>query len=174
MSAIFHNMKKTVLLGFLVYFFLVGMVPSVAMARYERSNWNAVRDGIYYKWVPSNWWSAYYLKEFDKVAPAPGADWMKEKTSNISSWLDAAREKGWVVKSRANEAKIGAIGIRQNPDTQTARLSFVREVYDWGIKYSYIGTDGEPKDGTISFSRLLSAQDGYMFKGYIWPEKMIR
>jgi hypothetical protein len=145
--------------------------PSICQAKYELSNWNAVSGGQYYKWLPVTWWSAYYLQEFDKVAPAPGADWMNTKTPAISPWFDAAREKGWVVKTRASEAKVGAIVICHNPDKGLSRLYIVKEVFDWGFKAGFIGKDGEPKEGNIAHSYLLSTQDGYTFRGYIWPER---
>lgn len=101
-----------------------------------------------------------------------GADWMTEKTSAISPWFDAAREKGWVVKTRASEAKVGAIAICFNPEKGFARLYIVREVHDWGFKGAYIDKNGEPKEGDVSHSFLLSTEKGYSFRGYIWPEKM--
>ena len=108
--------------------FSVGILsPSSCEAKYELSNWNAVYNGSYYKWLPASWWSAYFLQEFDKIVPAPGADWMTDKTSAISPWIDAAREKGWVVKTRASEAKIGAIAIRRNNEKGFSTLYLIRK-----------------------------------------------
>ena len=164
--------SRKALLVFLAVFVLVStqMLPT-CLAKYELSNQNAVWNGLYYKWMPADWWAAYFLKEFDKVAPPPGANWMNEKTTALAPWFDAAREKGWVVKTRADAAKVGAIAIRRNPNTGQATLNIVREVYDWGFKGSYMGKDGEPHEGTVSFSYLLSTAKGYHFVGYIWPER---
>lgn len=162
---------KALFTGLFLCILVLAITPSICQAKYEQSNWNAVRNSMYYKWLPVDWWSSYYLKEFDKVAPSPGADWMTTKTPAISPWLDAAREKGWIVKTRVSEAKVGAIAICSNIDKGTSRLYIVKQVFDWGFKAGYIGKDGEPKEGNIAHSYLLSNQDGYTFRGYIWPER---
>ncbi|NMC32394.1 MAG: hypothetical protein GYA36_08055 [Veillonellaceae bacterium] len=167
------SISRKAFLIFLAVFILVStqMLPT-CLAKYELSNYNAVRNGLYYKWMPADWWASYFLKEFDKVAPPPGADWMKDKTTSLSPWFDAAREKGWVVKTRADAAKVGAIAIRRNPETGTSILNIVREVYDWGFKGDYMGKDGEPHVGEVPYSYLLSTAKGYHFVGYIWPERV--
>lgn len=146
--------------------------PITCLAKYENSNISAVWNGLFYKWVPTDWFAAYYLKEFDKVAPPPGANWMNDKTIVTAPWFDAAREKGWVVKTRAGDVKVGSIAIRRNPDKSTVMLDIVRKVYVDGFKSSYIGKDGEPQDRTVSFSFLLNTTKGYHFAGYIWPERV--
>ncbi|MHC1761422.1 MAG: tetratricopeptide repeat protein [Negativicutes bacterium] len=145
-----------------------------AKIKYERSNWNAVRNATYYKWLPNNWWAAYSLKEFDKIAPAPGADWLTSATSNVVTWMDSARGKGWIVKTRATEAKVGAIGIRVNMENSTAGLLIVREVHDWGIVASYIDMSNEPTSDFFLYTSLLGTDKGFTFRGYIWPEKIMK
>ena len=145
-----------------------------AKIKYERSNWNAVRNATYYKWLPNNWWAAYSLKEFDKIAPAPGADWIASEESNIVTWMDLAREKGWIVKTRATEAKVGAIGIRYNMENNTAFLLIVREVHDWGIVASFVNMSNEPTSDIFPYTTLLGTDKGFTFRGYIWPEKIVK
>ena len=129
---------------------------------------------VVYKGLPIDWWSVYFIKEFDKVAPAPGADWVSgnskwnSDSGEVIKWLDHASSKGWVVKNLATDAWPGAIGIKANDGERRCSLYLVREVFSWGI-VATVMVDGEPVERRYTFDQLRNYENGYVFKGYIWP-----
>jgi hypothetical protein len=142
--------------------------------KYITSNWGQASQ-LLYKGIPTDWWAAYFLKEFDKVAPAPGSNWTSgfskrdTKGGDITSWLVDAREKGWVVRALPNEALPGAIGIKMK-DT-TAMLCIVREVYQWGVVVSEL-KDGVPNTYRMTYAQMNDSVNGFTFRGYILPVRI--
>lgn len=129
-----------------------------------------------YKNVAENWWPAFVLKEFDKVAAAPGVDWTQEmKTPGVvDEWIDKAAAKGWVVKRGPKDAAVGAILIVSDFQNHMARLAIIKEVYAWGA----VAESVEPERGDTGhvFEQEYKWLDLYRnpkqsFIGYIWPVK---
>jgi hypothetical protein len=130
-----------------------------------------------YKGWPVNWWATYFIKEFDKYAPAPGADWLTGSGRDDFGpqqldWIGSAAEKGWVISVFPSRAKVGAIGIsiREDVGSYLVWLGLVREVRDQSVVVSMF-YDGQMVEKEITYEELRSSPDDYIFRGYIFPEK---
>ncbi len=175
-------MRKT--LFFLLLCGAFFFMPSAYAATAEKAdcyigswNYNKISPQSYKGW-PLNWWATYFIKEFDKYAPAPGADWLTGSNrddfgpSQIA-WVASAAEKGWVISTFPSRAKVGAIGISIREDTGPSFLVWlciVREVRAESIVVSMFD-DGQVVEKEITFEELRSSPDDYIFRGYIYPEK---
>lgn len=170
-----HKFRALLLI---IFFSTVILAPVSCSAKYLVSNYRQSSEQTYKGW-PIDWWATYFIQEFDKLAPAPGMDWLTGNSKhncgplNISEWVPRAIDKGWVVKSLPYSARVGALAITVNDSTKFARVWIVREVYDWGFKGTYIASkDGEPHETKVAYSWIVSTDEGYSFKGYIYPERM--
>ncbi len=119
-----------------------------------------------YKGFKEFWGPVYMLKEFDKIAPAPGVNWQ----GNVKKWIKNAQATGWVTKTDPSEAKIGALVIRFNPTSNLIKAGIIRD-----IKNNMITVD-ERKNDLYPFTEVLLIndlkeidKDGYQFLGYILP-----
>jgi len=142
---------------------------------YITSNWGQASQ-LLYKGIPTDWWAAYFLKEFDKVAPAPQSNWTSGSSKRtatgqiITSWFGNAQENGWVVKALPNEALPGAIGIKMKGTM--ASLFIVREVYQWGVLVSGFNKDVVPSTYQMTYAQMSDSTNGFTFRGYIWPVRL--
>ncbi|MBP2636967.1 MAG: hypothetical protein H6Q72_2874 [Firmicutes bacterium] len=129
-------------------------------------------EGPKYKGLSTDWWASWYLQEFDKYAPAPGSDWTEHVAypAKVREWLDKAMKKGWVINTIATQPKVGAIAIQVNHADNYANLYIVREILEDGVRIAVLTKKGV-KERNISFNELSGVKNGYIFKGYIYPEK---
>lgn len=169
-------MRKLSTMVIMLLILLLYQMPAFARYYTAAEDYGKTSEMLY-KGFPQDWHLAYFLKEFDKIAPAPGVNWTYGTSKRNSGpqtieWVVAAKEKGWIVQSSVRSLKVGAMAISRNDDKKTVRIYIVREVHDWGFLGSCISSKtGEPIDVNVYFSQLLSNEEGYTFKGYIWPER---
>jgi hypothetical protein len=122
-------------------------------------------------------------QEFDKVAPnPPGVNWR----GNAADWYDNANKAGWITKTGAKEAKVGAIVVWTGGGGKNyGHVAIVREVTINGIKIeemnygTIINKDlaktvnfGKFTTAVLNFDNLNRNQGKLIFKGYIWPERI--
>lgn len=121
-----------------------------------------------YKGFTEYWGPAMMLKEFDKVAPAPGADW----SGNVEKWVSNAKERGWVTQEETAKAMEGALLIRCNPEKKLVKVSFVRSIDKSEITLESRDANLYQRSKTVKISEIKQTdEDGYRFIGYIWPLK---
>ncbi len=134
----------------------------------------------YYKGFPEGYCTYGAAQEFDKVAPNPGVNW----NGNAGNWFDNAGKAGWITKTGAKEAKVGAIVVWTGGIY--GHVAIVRQVTTSGIiieemNYGpYRNKAEEASAITVNFSKFspatlnfdnLNRNNGKLiFKGYIWPE----
>jgi CHAP domain. len=152
------------------FFFLSGFV--------QAEDWHKLPDGIC---------AIYAAQEFEKIAPAPGVNWLNENYD----WASQAQQAGWVVRCNVREAVPGAIVEWQGVKRDGGHVAIVREVladriiveeynvgtvvsarqYSFGDKrYESPVTDGWGKATlrAIKYEEMLKMDDR-KFMGYIWP-----
>lgn len=175
-------MRKTILF-FLLLCASVFFVPSAYAATEEKGDryvgtwdYNKISTQSYKGW-PLNWWATYFIREFDKHAPAPGADWLTGSNRDDfgpqqKAWIGSAAEKGWIISVFPSRAKVGAIGvsIREDDSSYLVWLGIVREVKEQSVVVSMF-SDGRMIEKEITFEELRRSPDDYIFRGYIYPEK---
>lgn len=117
-----------------------------------------------YKGFREYWQFTYLLKEFDKIAPAPGVNWH----GNVNNWMKNAEINGWITTD--NEPRIGALLIKSNPITKFVKVGIIREITTNTI------TIDSRKENLVPFTEQLLIVDlkkpdkeGYIFSGYILP-----
>ena len=158
--------------GIIMIFFL--FLSSISLAvQYQTTG--ELPDGPQYKGIPETWWSCYFIKEFDKYAPSPGADWTEKQRvpASVANWYDSAQKSGWATSMNWDEPKVGAIAIRFNHSNQKANLYIVKEI----IGETFIGTTfkyGDEYTSRFLLRELEDTKEGYVFLGYIYPEKLAK
>lgn len=142
------------------------------------ADWHQLPDGICAK---------YAAQEFEKIAPQPGVNWLNTNYD----WILQANHAGWVTKSMARDAMVGAIAEWQGLNRDGGHVAIVRVVLSDRIIveennvgkiidnhiYSFGGTNyrAEVTDGwgktTIRAIKYedLRKMDSRTFMGYIWP-----
>lgn len=103
--------------------------------------------------------SGYAAQEFGKVAPAPGLDW----SGAPEEWLVNARAKGWIIKTAADDAKVGALIIGRQSGLW---VGIVRAVDAGKVSYEILDNHGKLVVLSKDFASLKA-----LLIGYIWPEK---
>jgi peptidoglycan DL-endopeptidase CwlO len=103
------------------------------------------------------------LKEWDKIAPAPGANW----TGHPGTWVFAADSKGWKTSKEPTAAKVGALIVRSDEINKKVSIGIVREVNDRGIIIEYRYGSIQPSLTAWEFEQLPDKH----FIGYIYPER---
>ncbi len=122
-------------------------------------------EGKYKNFYSDGWFGTYALKEFDKIAPAPGVNWFVD---DAQDWLPRAQRDGWVVKNKPAEAVNGAIIIGYNEGL--AWVGVAREVTDQGLIFETVmGGDGKPARYWMRFSEIGTL---IHFKGSILPKRI--
>lgn len=144
----------------------------------QAEDWHDLPDGIC---------ARYAAQEFEKIAPAPGVNWLNENYD----WVSQAQQAGWVVRCNVREAIPGAIAEWQGVNRDGGHVAIVREVladriivqeynvgtvvgtkkYSFGDKhYNSPMTDGWGKETSraIKYEEMLKMDDR-KFMGYIWP-----
>ena len=144
---------------------------TVFAAQYQTTG--ELPSGPQYKGIPEAWWSCYFIKEFDKYAAAPGADWTERqsKPANVADWYNSAKRAGWATSMNYDEPKVGAIAIRFNHSTNKANVFFITEIKG----ETFIGTtikNGDEYTSRFSLRDLEDTTKGFVFIGYIYPEKI--
>jgi len=122
----------------------------------------------YYKGYREYHPAVFMLKEFDKVAPAPGANW---KGSTLA-WIDNANKAGWVTKLSPSEAMSGALMVWADNMKNLVKVGIVREVRPDGVVFDSRYSNLLPYTMTLSFEEIKQAKDGLAFSGYIWPVRI--
>ena len=69
---------------------LLGIVGVFAISTLEAAP-PLPADGQYKNFYSDGWFGTYALREFDKVAPDPGANWFVE---DAQDWLERAHREG--------------------------------------------------------------------------------
>jgi hypothetical protein len=112
-----------------------------------------------YKGFSDAWWGTWMLREFDKYAPAPGVNWH----GSMVNWLVSAKQAGWQVSSKPNDAQVGALIFGGDPIMDRAWGGIVRKVANGTISFENI-----TGIHTISIAKLPQ----YNFTGYILPKRL--
>jgi hypothetical protein len=120
--------------------------------------------GPQYKGFPLLQPTGYFAKQFDKMAPSPGIDWEGQP----ATWIAAAYEKGWVVKTSPQDAQPGAL-VMGFTATQNIWLGIVREVNPGEIKFDTLDAHGQLLHNTSTAEKMKS---DYNLLGYIWPQRV--
>lgn len=174
-------MKRTIQFAVLLCCLLFGSQLSEASEYIFNGN---PQGGPTYKGVAENYFASWYLKEFDKYAEAPGADWTigVGKPHMVSNWLGWAVEKGWDCSTMASRPKIGAIIIRVQylrNDSFLSRLGIVTRIHEDSIEYIRLENisgksvgEGVVKTFRVTFDELRNPTKDISFKAYIYPEKV--
>ncbi|WP_165866128.1 CHAP domain-containing protein [Lucifera butyrica] len=141
-------------------------------------SWHDLPDGICAK---------YAAQEFEKIAPAPGVNWLNYNYD----WVVQAQQAGWVVKTTVRNVMVGAIAEWQGLDRNGGHVAIVRKVLSDRIiveennvgnttgsrDYTFGGrhcktevTDGWGKTTirAIKYDDMLK-MGTRKFMGYIWP-----
>jgi hypothetical protein len=119
-------------------------------------------DSQYKNFYSDGWFGTYALREFDKVAPAPGVNWFVE---DAQDWLARAQRDGWVVKRKPSEAVNGSIVLGYKDGL--VWVGVAREVTDKGLVFETVmGGDGKPARYWMKFSDINTA---IHFQGCILP-----
>lgn len=121
-------------------------------------------DGKFKSFYSDGWFGTYALREFDKVAPAPGVNWYVE---DAQDWLARAQREGWIVKKVPSEAVNGSIIIGYSEGL--VWVGVAREVTDKGLIFETVmGGDGKPARYWMKFSDILNS---IHFQGCILPQR---
>jgi len=120
-----------------------------------------------YKGFREFWSFTYMLKEFDKVAPAPGVDWQ----GGVGQWLVNAQKGGWITKNDPQSPLLGALLIRENYEKKLYKVGIVRSIQGDEITIDTRYSDLYPITQTLKISELSKDPGDYQFIGYIWPVK---
>lgn len=119
-------------------------------------------ESQYKNFYSDGWFGTYALREFDKVAPAPGVNWFVE---DAQDWLARAQRDGWVVKHKPSEAVNGSIVLGYKDGL--VWVGVAREVTDKGLIFETVmGGDGNPARYWMKFSDINTA---IHFQGCILP-----
>jgi len=119
-----------------------------------------------YKNFKEYWAPAYMIKEFDKIAPAPGANW----TGNVIDWIQNAKTAGWMTTLDCNELQIGAVTIQYNPVDKLVKVGVIRAINKNMITLDLRKSDLSPFSETIAASDLQKPdKEGYQLLGFILP-----
>lgn len=122
-----------------------------------------------YKGFNEYWGPAFMLKEFDKIAPSPGANWR----GHVNTWITNAKIAGWVTKTSPDEAAVGALIIRSNPTNNLVKVGIIREIQNNAIRIDARKSNLYPYTETLAIDELKKAdKDGYSFIGYILPTRL--
>ena len=119
-----------------------------------------------YKSFKEYWAPTYMIKEFDKIAPAPGANW----TGNVKEWIQNAQAAGWVTTLDCNEAQIGTITIQYNPVDKLVKVGLICAINRDLITIDLRKSDLSPFRETVTASNLQKPdKEGYQLLGCILP-----
>jgi len=139
-----------------------------------------------YKGVPTNFYVAYFLKEFDVYAnengypngsdwvdtfiDADGKSYLKLDFRNMESVARAAEKKGWQVSYDYLKPMEGAIVLRKSLTSNGFILSIVRSIdKENKITMSYLRS-GKPTVTKITLDKIHQT-DRSVFVAYIYPTK---
>ena len=152
------KMLRTVsVLCLAVFAFLSGFSPTMAATPAD--------DGRFKSFYSDGWFGTYALREFDKIAPAPGVNWYVE---DAQDWLSRAQREGWVVKRKPSEATIGSIIVGYNEGL--VWVGIAREVTEKGLVFETVtGGDSKPARYWMKFDDVLNL---IHFQGCILPERL--
>lgn len=161
---------------FLIFLLLLISLSSVYAnpPKYETLDFTLCSTETYKGW-PTDWWATYGIKEFDKYAPPPGADWVFADDKgyfrpNVWDFVDQAAKNGWVIKYDPRDAMVGAMAIKYNHENGKCIIYNVEEVNFNNIVVSYV-LNGYPTKREITYNQLGREYMGFSFLGYIWPTK---
>ena len=126
----------------------------------EPPNSSTIRPGFYKNFYSDSWYGTYVLKEFDKIAPAPGVNWYID---SVQDWLPGVANAGWVIKNKPTDAMVGALVVGYRNDLSWLGIS--REVSEKGILFETMHGNRVVKLW-IDYQKL---EKEINFKGYIWP-----
>lgn len=116
----------------------------------------------YKNFYADGWFGTYALREFDKIAPAPGVNWFVD---DAQDWLSRAQREGWVVKYKPAEAMNGSIILGYHDGL--VWVGVAREVTDKGLIFETVmGGDGKPARYWIKFTDIAAT---IHFQGCILP-----
>jgi peptidoglycan DL-endopeptidase CwlO len=115
-----------------------------------------------YKGFRENWYGTPILKEFDKIAPAPGVNW----TGPTYSWITGADIKGWKTSKDPAAAKVGALIVRGDTVNDKSWVGIVREVTETGIVVEWGTRSLKSSTYAVAYADLPNL----FFEGYIYPE----
>ena len=119
----------------------------------------------YKNFYSDGWFGTYALREFDKVAPAPGVNWFVD---DAQDWLARAQRDGWEVRHKPSEAVSGAIILGYHEGL--VWVGIAREVTDKGLIFETVmGGDGKPARYWMKFAELATA---IHFQGCILPQRI--
>ena len=145
----------------LVTLCLIGVVCLFALHTAEAAA-PPVTEERFKNFYSDGWFGTYALREFDKVAPAPGVNWFVE---DAQDWLSRAQRDGWIVKHKPSEAVNGSIILGYHDGL--VWVGIAREVTDKGLIFETVmGGDGKPGRYWMKFSELSTS---IHFKGCILP-----
>ena len=119
-----------------------------------------------YKGFREYWSTTYILKEFDKIAPAPGVNWH----GHVETWLTAAQKSGWLTTTDPADSQIGALLIKVNAEKKHVKVGIVRSIDSATVTIDERSSNLYPFSQTIKLDELKAAdKDGFTFLGYILP-----
>ena len=122
-------------------------------------------DGRFKSFYSDGWFGTYALREFEKIAPAPGVNWYVD---DAQDWLPRAKREGWVVKHKPSEAINGSIVIGYHDGL--VWVGVAREVTDKGMIFETVmGGDGKPARYWMKFDDVMNL---IHFQGCILPERL--
>ncbi|MBU2699108.1 surface antigen [Sporomusaceae bacterium BoRhaA] len=122
-----------------------------------------------YKHFLEYWAPTYMLKEFDKIAPEPGVNWR----GNVETWIIHAQAAGWITRTTPQDVRVGALIIRDNPETHKVKVGIVREIRNDQIVVNSRAGDLYPLTEILQINDLtLTDKNGFHFMGYIWPVRI--
>ena len=137
--------------------FLSGISPAMAAAPSD--------EGKFKAFYSDGWFGTYALREFDKIAPAPGVNWFVDYAQD---WLPRAQREGWVVKEKPSEAVNGSILVGY--DEGLVWVGIARDVTDKGLVFETdMSGAGKASRYPMSFDEVMHL---IHFKGCILPERL--
>ncbi len=114
-----------------------------------------------YKGYNESWGPTFVFKEFDKIAPPPGVNWI----GDVYDWFEQAGLSNWKTSTDPLRPQVGAILIRADRSKGVAWVYIVREVNADAVSAEFMIPTGKRHTEILKLSELQKMN----FTGYIYP-----
>ena len=120
--------------------------------------------GFAYKGRRESWGPTFAVKEFDKLAPPPGMNWV----GNVHDWIEQAALSYWQTSTDPLQPQVGAILIRSDRQREVIWVYIIREVNSESLVAEIMTPAGKRVMETFKLADLPKQH----FAGYIYPVRM--